>query len=57
MRVRQRLVMMRVRMRLGVGHCGVAGAMLVLMMLVVHMGMVVVHRDVMMLVLVSLGQM
>ena len=57
MRVRQRFVVMRVRMRLGVSHGGVVRAMLVLMMLIVHMGMVMVHRGVMVLMLVSLGQM
>jgi len=44
-------------MRPGVSHRGVVRAMLVLMMRVVHMGMVMVHRGVMVLVLVSLGQM
>ena len=48
---------MRVCMRPGVSHGGVVRAMLVLMMLIVHMGMVMVHRGVMVLMLVSLGQM
>jgi len=49
--------MMRVRMRLRVSHGRIVGAMLVPMMLVVHMGMVMVHRGVMVLVVVPLGQM
>ena len=55
--VRHRLVPMPMSVRHRVGHWGVGERVHVLMMLVVHVPVIVLHRFVLVLVLVPLGEM